>query len=141
MKTTPRLVLLLLVTLLHPVNGWAQPSDVVSAEEEPEVIGIERPRAGGGFLGLNIEGNALVVRFYDEEKKEIPADAARGTARWNNPQKAGQQRTVLASSGSLLRSPPTVRPPHVFVVYLSLFTAEGEVIESHAFNTRELKKN
>ncbi|WP_221030689.1 hypothetical protein [Actomonas aquatica] len=128
--------LLLLLSLLAITGAWAQP---MTEEEEPQVTGIEASRSNGGFLGLNIEGNALVLRFYDEEKTEIKPDAARATARWSNPQKAGQQRAVLAPSGNVLRTPAVVRPPHVFIVYLSLFTADGEVIESHAFNIRNLE--
>ena len=117
----------------HPVRAQSP-----AEEEEPTVTGIEAARPGGGFLGLAVEGNGYVLRFYDEEKTEIAPDAARATARWNSPQKAGQQRVVLARSGNTLRSPPRVRPPLVFIAFISLFTEEGELIESHSFNLRSL---
>ncbi len=142
MKRIHRLPLLLLVlTLTLP---WRAAGEVTAskggAETERTVTGVEVARPGGGFLGLAIEGNAFVLRFYDEEKNEIPPDAAahHAPARWNNPQKAGWQRTVLVNNGNHMHSPAVVRPPHVFIVYLSLYTADSELIESHTFNTRKL---
>lgn len=117
--------------------SWAQDG---SAEEAlPEIIGVEMQRQDGRFLGLAVEGNAFVIRFYNQDKKEEPVDVLRGTARWRSPQKSGQQRTVLNPNGSTLRSLPVVRPPLVFNVFVSFIVKDGEVSESFNFNLRKLK--
>ncbi|GEM_PF-1370387 len=140
MKTSrlaPGLLILLLTGL--PVLLPAQaPGGGTEDEEEYEVVGLEMQRADGRFLGLAIEGNAFVLRFYDEEKKPETPDAIRAMARWNSPQKAGQQRTVLTGAGEFLRSPPIVRPPYSFVAYLTLIGPDDAVLDSFAFNTRNL---
>lgn len=124
--------------LAVPLPG--QPSG--QEEEEPEVIGVEVSRGDGGYLGLAVEGNAFVVRFYDEEKKglPVPPHVARAVVHWNAVQKAGRQRVVLVPSGDLLRSPPRVRPPYAFIAYLILFEEEGETVESHAVNMRQFER-
>ena len=135
MKHLPRSLLLLLVLVLpHFVS--AQPSK--GGEEEPKVTGIEMARKGGGYLGFNVEGLSFVLRFYDEEKNEIAPDAVRAMARWNQPQKAGQQRTVLAPAGTALRSPPVARPPYAFIVFLTLIGSDGEAMDTVSFNARNL---
>lgn len=126
----------LVVTLLmgSAVSGWAQDD----GGEKPEIKGVEMQRVDGRYLGLAVEGNAFVIRFYDAEKKEETVDVVRATARWSAVQKAGQQRTVLNPNGGVLRSPAVVRPPLVFNVYVSFISAAGEVTESFNFNLREL---
>ena len=127
---------MLVVTLLmgSAVSGGAQADEA----EKPEVKGVEMQRADGSYLGLAVEGNAFVIRFYDAEKKDAPVDVERATARWSAVQKAGQQRTVLNPSGSALISPAVVRPPLVFNVFVSFISTEGEVTESFNFNLRTL---
>jgi hypothetical protein len=119
-------------------TGWAQ-SDP-AGEEEPTVTGVERQRADGRFLGLAVEGNAFVIRFYTVDKEEEAVDVVRATARWNSPQKAGQQRVILNPTGQELRSPPVVRPPLVFSAFISFLNADGEVTESFNFNLQELNE-
>jgi len=118
-------------------NGWSQ--DDAAETEPPKVIGVEMQRQDGRYLGLAVEGNAFVIRFYDRDKKEEPVDVVRATARWRSPQKAGQQRTVLNPNGMSLRSPPVVRPPLVFSAFVSLIDHGGEVSESFNFNLQLLK--
>jgi|GEM_PF-889497 len=118
-------------------NGWSQ--DDSTETEPPKVIGVEMQRQDGRYLGLAVEGNAFVIRFYDRDKKEEPVDVVRATARWRSPQKAGQQRTVLNPNGMSLRSPPVVRPPLVFSAFVSLIDHGGEVSESFNFNLQLLK--
>ncbi|MCF3648896.1 hypothetical protein [Synoicihabitans lomoniglobus] len=134
MKRSPWLIIL---SLMWAVVASAQPGG--TEEEEPTVIGVEIARGAAGFLGLAIEGNAFVLRFYDAEKAEINADAARAVVSWNAVQKAGRQRVVLTGGGSALRSPPRVLRPYAFIAYLSLITEDGEAIESHAVNMRQFE--
>ena len=109
-----------------------------TTEEEAKIIGVEMQRSDGRYLGLAVEGNAFVIRFYDKDKKEEPVDVVRATARWSSPQKAGQQRTILNPAGNTLRSPPVVRPPLVFNAFIAFISEEGEVSESYSFNLRLL---
>ncbi len=107
-------------------------------EDAPKVKGVEAQRANGGFLGLAVEGNSFVLRFYDKDKLEIPVDVPRGVARWSSPQKAGTQRAILNSTGKALTSPPVVRPPLAFNAFIVLLSEDGEAIESFNFNMRTL---
>jgi hypothetical protein len=132
------LVFVLLASLMWGGAAVGLAQNDTAEETEPEIVGVEMQRNDGRFLGLAVEGNAFVIRFYDADKKEEPIDVARATARWSSRQKAGQQRTVLNPNGGVLRSPAIVRPPLVFNVFVSFISNEGEVSESFNFNLREL---
>ena len=117
-----------------PTNPGA-PTPAVPKKEEPlKIPGLVINRADGRFLGLEIEDNRFKLSFYTAKKKPMPADVARGTARWAVHYQPGDERTVLnpAGDGTSLVSLRPVRPPHVFKIYLSLF-AEGneEPVESY----------
>ncbi|HEX2100370.1 MAG TPA: hypothetical protein VHF69_06895 [Candidatus Synoicihabitans sp.] len=104
--------------------------------DEPEMKGVPAPW-GGGTLALAIESNAFVLRFYDAEKKPKPVPAARSTVRWDSPQKAGVQRTVLNPEGAeALRSPALVRPPYAFTAHITLLSAEGDSLGVVPFDMR-----
>jgi hypothetical protein len=130
------LVVPVLAQTPRPANP---PAKGTGTEEEPEVIGVVRPWAGG-LMGLAVEGNAFVLRFYDAEKKPVPPAAARATVRWDPTNKAGQQRAVLNPGGpDSLRSPSVVRPPLAFAAFITLLDAEGNSLGGHSFDLRELK--
>jgi hypothetical protein len=109
-------------------------------EEQPEIIGIEIARKTGGFIGVNVEGIRMVIRFYDGEKKQIPVDVARASARWKPVNRIKEERTVLNpdADGSTLVSTPVVKPPLVFIVYLTLLDTEGNAVESMPVDIRRL---
>jgi hypothetical protein len=110
-----------------------------AGEEKPEVKGVERAWAGG-VLGLAVESNAFVLRFYNEDKKPVPAAATRAAIRWDPVGKAGTERTVLNPSGDMeLRSPTVVRPPHLFFAYATLLDEEGNATATVTFDLRELQ--
>ena len=111
-------------------------------EEAPEsqLVGVERAMDDETFLGLAVEGNALVLRFYDEEKQLIDPVAARAAAWWKPVNVGGRERVVLNPSGDGLRSPPKVRPPHVFFVMLTLLDEDGESLGTHRFDMVELQR-
>lgn len=117
-----------------------QKTETEEEEEAPQVEGVEVAREEGGFLGLAIDGQSYVLRFYDAEKQAIEPDVARATARWKTPGKSGRQHTVLNPAGSALRSPAVVRPPHVFRAYITLLSEEGEMVEGHYFDLRLLNQ-
>jgi hypothetical protein len=137
MKAKPWVAVMVvgMLGLMGASTGWAQHPE---AEEAPEVTGVEAQRSDGRYLGLAVEGNAFVLRFYDEDKKETTVDVSRGVARWSSPQRAGQQRAVLNSNGKALTSPPVVRPPLAFNAFIVLLSEDGEAIESFNFNLRTL---
>jgi hypothetical protein len=111
-----------------------------AAEEPAEITGIEIARKQGGFIGVNVEGIRMVIRFYDAEKKQIPVNVARAAARWNPVTKTGEERTVLnpTADGLTLTSTPVVKPPLVFIAYLTLLDAEGNALESTPVDLRRL---
>ena len=109
------------------------------AEEEAQVAGVERAWAGG-VMGLAIEGNAFVLRFYDAEKKPAPLGAARAAVRWDPIGRAGTNRTVLNPVADGLRSPSVVRPPHLFIAWVTLLDEDGKAIAVQPFDMRELRE-
>ena len=110
------------------------------AGDEAQVTGVERPWAGG-VLGLAVEGNSFVLRFYDAEKKPVPVAAARAAVRWDPVGKGGTERAVMNPAGDALRSPSLVRPPHVFTAWVTLLDEDGNAIGTHPFDLRELKRD
>lgn len=110
-------------------------------EEKPKVDGIEIARANGTFIGAKVDGVRLVLKFYDKDKKPAAVDVARASARWNPVTKKGEERSVLNpdGSGNALVSTPTVQPPLVFVVYVTLLDSEGKGVESFIVDLRKLK--
>jgi len=111
-------------------------------EPAPKIDGITIPRANGHFLGLTVDGVQFNLRFYDEKKKLEKPDAARAAARWNPVNIKAELRAILNPSpdGMMLVSPGWVRPPLTFQVYFTLFTEDGQVIETFSRNMNELAK-
>jgi len=134
----PRWLLSLLVALAFGGFAVGVGADDDDAEEEGEVVGVEVERGDGTYMGLAIEGNALVLRFYDEEEMEIEPDVPRASAWWKPVNVGGRERVVLNPSGNALRSPPKVRPPHVFFVMLTLIDDEGGSAGTYRFDMKEL---
>lgn len=118
-------------------GGKEQPGET---EEEPTVEGVAR-EWNGGWLGLAIEENAFVLRFYDADKKSVSPAAARAAVRWDPIGRAGTDRTILnpGMAPDALRSPSVVRPPHLFVAWVTLFDEAGAVIDTLSFDFRELR--
>lgn len=114
----------------------------VPAEEPAKIEGIELARKNGGYLGVTVEGVRLVVKFYDADKKPVPADVLRAAARWNPVNKSGEVRSILNpdASGNTLASTPVVQPPHVFKVYLTLLDVDGNAVESVVVDLRTLNE-
>jgi hypothetical protein len=107
------------------------------AEEEPAIVGVEAKWAQG-LLGLAVEGNAFVLRFYDKDKKPVPVPVARAAARWSTVTKARNERVILNQAGEALRSPAVVRAPLTFVVHLTLLDEAGDVLGMASFDLRGL---
>jgi hypothetical protein len=94
---------------------------------------LNQPRPGGGWINAEIVGIQLVVKFFDKEKKPVPPDVKRGFARFNYAAK-NDKKAVLDRVGNTLATPATVRPPHNFLVILSLFAGESaDPTESYTF--------
>ncbi len=112
------------------------------AEPPPKIEGITVPRANGHFLGLTVDGVQFKLRFYNEKKKPEKADAATAAARWNPVNIKAELRAILTPTpdGMMLVSPGWVKPPLTFQVYFTLFTADGQVIETFHFDLNELMK-
>lgn len=123
--------------LLSPARG--QTSTEADEVKASQLVGVERALDAETYMGLAIEGNALVLRFYDEEKQLIDPVVARAAAWWKPVNRGGRDRVVLNPSGDGLRSPPKVRPPHVFFVMLTLLDEAGESVGTHRFDMVELQ--
>lgn len=135
----------LLVPLLIVTTSAAEtPTSVTSVPPVPKIAvkkkvfelpktGQNLARAKGGWVNVEIVDIRLVVKFYDQEKKPALPDVVRGFARFKYAAK-NSKTAVLSRDGNMLATPATVRPPHNFLVVLSLFTAESEEpAESYTF--------
>ena len=109
-------------------------------EDESEIVGISVARADGTFLGFAVEDLALVMRFYDKDKKAIPADVARATVWWDPVNKAGKVRTVMnpAPDGLSLQSLPKLRPPYVYQVVVTVIDAQDKAGETYFVDLKDL---
>lgn len=95
--------------------------------------GLNQPRPAGGWINVEAIGTRLVVKFFDKEKKPAAPDVTRGFAQFRYAAK-NPERAPLHREGETLVSTATVRPPHNFLVRLSLFPGEGaEGAESYTF--------
>lgn len=102
-------------------------------EKEPVIPGIVAERKNGGFIGIELADGGFKISFYDKDKKQIPCDVAQATARWNPSYKKGDERRVLnlSSDGkNLISNPPMVRPPYNFKLFVTLLSADDQVVES-----------
>ena len=101
-------------------------------EEEPKIPGMTIPRAKGGYLGLTIEDGLFRLAFYDAKKKPADADATQAVMRWLVKYQKSDERTVLtqSSDGKALTGGKIVRPPYFFKLFITLFTGEGEGMQT-----------
>jgi hypothetical protein len=128
---------LLALALLCVVSESTAQSSPTTSSSEPK---FELPETGknvarekGGWLNAEASGTRLVINFFDAEKKPMPPDVVRGFVRFRSPGKNNEDAPLFLERETLT-TPATVRPPHNFLVILSLFTGEGEdSAESHTF--------
>lgn len=100
---------------------------------ELPTVGKNVPRAGGGWINVETAGTRLAVKFFDAEKKPVPPDVARGLVQLRYTAKSSV-RAPLSREGDVFVTPGVVRPPHNFLVILTLSSAdEGAANETHAF--------
>lgn len=86
--------------------------------------GKNLPREKGGWLNVQTSGSQMVVKFFDEEKKPVAPDVPRAAVRLRYAAKSDINRTVLNREGEALVSPGNVRPPHNFLVTLTLLRGD-----------------
>lgn len=133
---------LLGLTLLWTLPVAPILADDDDGEEEPTIEGVVVERGDGeGYLGLTIDGNSFVLRFYDDEKFPEEPDATRATARWKVPGRSGRNHAVLNLARNALVSPALARPPFIYRVYISLLPEEDDVggeVEGYYFDLKEL---
>lgn len=95
--------------------------------------GVNQARPQGGWINVEAVGIRLVVKFLDKEKKPVAPDVQRGFAQFRYASK-NPERAPLYLEGEALVSTAKLRPPHNFLVLLSLFPGEGaEGAESYNF--------
>ena len=139
MKTLLKALLVpLLVVTTFAVEAPASVTPVSKTPVKEKVYELPKTgqnlaRAKGGWINVGIVGTRLVVKFYDKKKKPASPDVVRGFARFNYAVK-NDKTAVLNLEGDTLVTPATVRPPHNFLVILSLFAGDSaEVSESFTF--------
>ncbi len=119
-----------------PITVPAQAAKAEVKEPVPELpaVGKNIPRDAGGWLNVEVVGTRLVIKFFDREKKPALPDMERGTVRFQFAAK-NSKRAVLNRESDMLVTPATVRPPHNFLVLLTLLTDENrtEVTETYRF--------
>ena len=110
------------------------------SEKEGTVAGLAVARAQGGWLGVEIKGGSFQITFYDAKKKPVAADASSAVLRWPVHYQPNPERTELTSSGdsSVLASSYSVKPPHTFVLHITLlFAGKPDASESYTVNYTE----
>lgn len=138
MKTllTTLLLVLLSVTVIaveKPASTPASKAPVKKKVYELPEIGVNRVRPQGGWINVEPQGTRLVVKFFDKEKKPEAPDVSRGLVRLKYASKNPVQ-AVLTRAGDTLATPATIRPPHNYLVILSLFVGDAtEASESYTF--------
>jgi hypothetical protein len=115
-----------------PASSTAKKDPQEPVYELPKT-GVNRERPQGGWINVGPQGTRLVVKFFDKEKKPMAPDVARGLVRVKYSSKSPEQ-AVLTQAGDTLATPATIRPPHNYLVILSLFVGDGsEASESYTF--------
>jgi hypothetical protein len=131
-------LLIMLVTAGVPASAApVAATGSAGAEEEPKIEGQAIARAGGGWLGLKVEGGTFRLRFYDANKKPVAPDAARAVLRWKSNRRVAREVAILTPSGepNLMTSEKSVPPPYNFRLTLVLMRAgsgESEADEAAA---------
>jgi hypothetical protein len=142
-----RAALVLLASLLAVAPTAAQtipaspkpekPKAAAKAPAEP-IDGQEFPRADGTFLGIKLQGVQLKVTFYDKKKEKVAADAVRIAARWNDTK---PRKTILLPADAFtLLSPPVVKAPYSYRIFLVLIGADDRELETLQINPALLPK-
>lgn len=142
-----RAALVLLVSLLAVGPAAAQTTPAAPKPETPKaaaeapsepIDGLEIARANGGFLGIKLQGVQLKVTFYDAKKKKVAADAVRIAARWQDTRP--RKTILLPADASTLLSPPVVKAPYSYRIFLVLVGADDRELETLQINPAALPR-
>jgi len=91
-----------------------------------EIPGVTIPRANGGFLGLEIDGNSnFKLSFYNKDKAPATADLSFATIRWHSSNTKKIEFVALnpGGDGKCLTSPKVIIRPWMFQLTILLFAA------------------
>ena len=78
------------------------------------------------------------MTFYDKKKEKVAADAVRIAARWNDTKP--RKTILLPADASTLLSPPVVKAPDSYRIFLVLIGAEDRELETLQINPALLPK-
>lgn len=141
MKSPGRILLLTLILLATVLPHAANPASgaTVAKDTKKEVVyelpktGVNQQRPDGGWINAEAAGTRLVVKFFDKKKKPEPPTADRGFALFKYAAK-NPARAPLNRDGMTLATPAVLRPPHNFLLILSLFVGDSaEPAKSYTF--------
>jgi hypothetical protein len=105
----------------------ARPTPTPTEEPEGAITGVAIPRAGGGWLGLELKDHTFRLTFYDAKKKPVAADVTSVVLRWPVRYQPNDERTLLLPSDdpSVLASSYWVKGPLAFKLHITLLV-EGK---------------
>lgn len=127
------LLAVLAVALCAPTAGLGAVTPQKKPVYELPKTGKNLPRGVGGWINVEMAGARLTVKFFDAEKKPVPPDITNGLVQLRYTGKSSV-RAPLSREGEFFVTPNVVRPPHNFLVILTLSSAaEGGENETHAF--------
>ena len=112
------------LAIFSPVHAQYNQEKTKSGDSGEKVIpGMTIDRGGEkGFLGLEIKNGNFLLSFYDKDKDLKQADRKQAVMRWRVKYMKGDERTILNldGKGSVLTSPYVVKPPHSFMLFVTL---------------------
>jgi hypothetical protein len=130
-----RFVFLMLAgLLLSGTCGLAAPAPTPDTEEkEGTIAGMPIQRPQGGWLGLELKDSSFVLTFYNAKKKPIPADKNSAVLRWPVHYQPNDERTELTptSDPAVFASSYSVKPPHTFILHITLLSDSKDKPESY----------
>jgi hypothetical protein len=118
-----------------PAPGSPDAAKKPAAKVSHEIPGVTIPRASGGFLGIEIDGNSnFKLSFYGKDKAPVAADLSLATIRWHDSNTKSQEFVglTLGGDGKSLASPRIIRRPWAFKLTVLLFAAgSNDPVESY----------
>jgi|CXWL01.1.fsa_nt_gi hypothetical protein len=131
MKTLLKILLTVLLTATAipaktPATSTAPAPKAPAKKKVYELpkTGMNLQRSTVGWLNIDTAGTRLILKFYDKDKKPTSPDVARGFAQFRYSSR-NPERAPLNREGDTLTTPAKLKPPHNFLVIISLFADEA----------------
>jgi hypothetical protein len=109
-------------------------------DDEGKIPGMTVARPDKTYLGIEIHDGVFKLSTYNEHKKPVKVEFSQAVLRWPVHYQPNDERTLLTPSddGMSLTSEKTVKSPHSFRLYISLFVSGKEdPVESYTVDFQE----